>query len=271
MKEWTEKTGERKRAGQKAFRRTVESIVENYVKGTPNGIRVDAGSGLVWTPSHFTWMDTNYPACTPRCGYPVDIQAMWIAALRFAGGKWTELADRAAASVMRLYAGADGFADCLDAWNGEPAEQATPDFSVRPNQLHLVTLGAVSDRDAARSIVSACERLLVPGGIRSLAAGDGKYRGTYAGDEDTSRKPAYHNGTVWAWPMPLFAEAAVECGMLTKAQAGSLLAGVVENINTECLCHVSEIADGDAPHAQKGCRAQAWSASEFLRIALKLA
>jgi glycogen debranching enzyme len=49
-----------------------------------------------------------------------------------------------------------------------------------------------------------------------------------------------------------------------------LLAGVVENLNTGCLCHISEIADGDAPHTQKGCRAQAWSASEFLRVLLAL-
>ena len=266
VKEWTAKIGGRKRAAQSLFRKTVESIVENYVKGTPNGIRVDPDSGLVWAPSHFTWMDTNYPACTPRCGYPADIQAMWIAALRFAGGEWNALADRAAESVMRLFAGENGFADCLDAWNGEPADQAVPDFSVRPNQLHLVTLDAVTDMDMARRIVDSCERLLIPGGIRSLAAEDAKYRGRYSGDEDTSRKPAYHNGTVWAWPMPLFAEAAVKCGRLTSCQAGSLLAGVVENINTECLCHVSEIADGDAPHAQKGCRAQAWSASEFLRV-----
>ena len=103
-----------------------------------------------------------------------------------------------------------------------------------------------------------------------LSAGDPKSRGTYAGDEDSCRKPAYHNGTVWAWPMPLYPEAAAKCGLLTKAQAGSLLAGAVENLNTECLCHISEIADGDAPHAQKGCRAQAWSASEFLRVMLAL-
>ena len=70
--------------------------------------------------------------------------------------------------------------------------------------------------------------------------------------------------------MPLYVEAAVKCGRLMPSQAGSLLAGVVENINTECLCHVSEIADGDAPHAQKGCRAQAWSVSEFLRVLLLL-
>ena len=269
VKEWSAKVAGMRKcdASRRSFRRTVESILENYMRGTPNGIRVDQDSGLVWSPSHFTWMDTNYPACTPRCGYPVDVQAMWIAALRFAGGRWNAVADRAAESVMRLFAGPDGFADCLDAWNGEPASQAKPDFSVRPNQLLLLTLDAIPC-DAA--IVDSCERLLVPGGIRSLAAGDAKYRGVYAGDEDSSRKPAYHNGTAWAWPMPLYAEAAVKCGRLTAGQAASLLAGAVDNLNTECLCQISEIADGDSPHAQRGCRAQAWSASELLRVLLLL-
>ena len=270
VKEWSAKVGGKRRAAQKMFRKTVESIIGNYVKGTPNGIHVDHGSGLVWAPSHFTWMDTNYPACTPRCGYPVDIQAMWIAALRFVGGEWNALADRASESVRRLFAGDGGFADCLDAWNGESAERAAPDFSVRPNQLHLVTLDVVTETGLARSIVDSCEKLLVPGGIRSLAADDPKYKGRYTGDEDTSRKPAYHNGTVWAWPMPLFAEAAVKCGRLTPECAKSLLSGVVENLNTQCLCHISEIADGDAPHSQKGCRAQAWSVPEFLRVLKKI-
>jgi glycogen debranching enzyme len=193
---------------------------------------------------------------------------MWISALRFVGGEWFSLAEKATKSVIRYFAGKNGFADCLDAWNGESAEYATADFSVRPNQLHLVTLDVVTDISMAQKIVDSCECLLVPGGIRSLSAKDSKYHGRYSGDEDTSRKPAYHNGTVWAWPMPLYAEAAVKCGRLTKLQAGSLLTGVLENINTECLCHVSEIADGDAPHAQKGCRAQAWSVSEFLRVLL---
>ena len=54
----------------------LEEIAKGYLKGTANGIRVDAGSGLVWSPSHFTWMDTNYPASTPRQGYPVEIQVL---------------------------------------------------------------------------------------------------------------------------------------------------------------------------------------------------
>jgi glycogen debranching enzyme len=50
-----------------------QSIAEATSPRTPNGIRVDAaGPGL--SPSHFTWMDTNHPAGTPRAGYPVEIQ-----------------------------------------------------------------------------------------------------------------------------------------------------------------------------------------------------
>ena len=58
------------------------SIATNYAKGTPNGIRMDTDSALIWSPSHFTWMDTNHPAGTPREGYPVEIQVLWIRLLR---------------------------------------------------------------------------------------------------------------------------------------------------------------------------------------------
>ena len=248
----------------------LESIVSHYVSGTPNGIRMDGQSGLVWSPSHFTWMDTNYPACTPRIGYPVEIQALWIAVLRFLGGKWSDLADRAAKSLAELFANGNGLADCLDAPNREPAAKARRDDAIRPNQLFALSLDAVADKDLARRILDATARLVVPGGIRSLDAAHPLYKGIYAGDEDTSRKPAYHNGTVWAWPFPMFAEGAVRNGLLTRQQALSLLASSVGNINSGCVCHVSEIADGDAPHIQKGCRAQAWSASELLRVWLAL-
>ena len=269
--------------GGRTLADVVESIAANYVKGTPNGIHVDHDSGLVWSPPHFTWMDTNYPACTPRVGYPVEIQALWIAALRFLGGKWKSFAERAEESLATYFANGNGLADCLDAPNGERAAQAARDDAIRPNQLFVVSLlggegGKVKGEGCAgewtsglgQQIVRACERLLVPGGVRSLANGHPLYRGVYAGDEDTARKPAYHNGTVWAWPFPLYAEAAVAAGTLTREQALSLLASSVENLNAGCVCQLSEIADGDAPHAQKGCRAQAWSASELLRVWLAL-
>ena len=249
------------------------SIVEHYITGTPNGIHMDADSALVWSPSHFTWMDTNYPACTPRIGYPVEIQALWISALTYVGRGL--LAERARASLEQYFKVAPGtpgfpnggYRDCLAAPNGERAADAYPEDTVRPNQLFLITLGILDDR----SILDATEELLVPGGIRSLNSEHNLYCGSYTGDEDTRRKPAYHNGTVWGWPFALYAEALASTGSAGTDAALSLLASAVENLNRGSIAHMSEIADADAPHAQKGCCAQAWSVSEVLRVWKKLA
>ena len=255
-----------------ALKRTARRIAEHYYNGTPNGIHVDKASGLVWSPSHFTWMDTNYPACTPRIGYPVEIQALWVSALKYIGME--KLAAKALASIVKYFkvpqdcphSPSTGYYDCLAAPNGEPAAVAIPEDTVRPNQLFLLTLGILKDE----SILDATEELLVPGGIRSLNAGHPLYKGVYEGDEDTQRKPAYHNGTVWAWPFPQYAEAMAASGKCTNEEARQFLASAVESLNSGCIGHVSEIADGDAPHTQKGCTAQAWSVSELLRVWLAL-
>ncbi len=247
------------------LRPTCESIIDHYIGGTPNGIHMDQASGLIWSPSHFTWMDTNYPACTPRIGYPVEVEALWILALEFLGRK--TLAELARANFERLFKWpGHGYRDCLAAPNGEPAAQATPEDTIRPNQLLLISIGISKDP----SIVQACEELLIPGSIRTLNAGHPLYRAAYTGDEDTSRKPAYHNGTAWGWPFPMFAEAMYKTGLATKEMARQILASAVENLNTGCLCHMSEIADADAPHTQKGSCAQAWTESEVLRVWLLL-
>jgi glycogen debranching enzyme len=38
-----------------------------------------------------------------------------------------------------------------------------------------------------------------------------------------------------------------------------------QHMHEACLGQVSEIFDGDAPHAPRGCVAQAWSVAELLR------
>jgi glycogen debranching enzyme len=37
-------------------------------------------------------------------------------------------------------------------------------------------------------------------------------------------------------------------------------------MNEGCVGHLPEILDGDAPHSQRGCDAQAWSVTEALRV-----
>ena len=182
-----------------------------------------------------------------------------------------------------------GLADCLRAAPGVPAARAVREDALRPNQLQAVALDGVlpPDSPVAAEIVEACSCLVTPGAARSLDdrrtvcafpvyAADGRplndphrpYSGRYTGDEDTSRKPAYHNGTAWAHCFPVFAEAfaLVHGTESARLAALSLLGSVAEPFNSGCLCQLPEISDGDAPHAQKGCRAQAWAVSETLRV-----
>ncbi len=281
--------------GGRTIRQILFSIAHAYRTGTPNGIRMDPESGLIFSPAHFTWMDTDNPAGSPRQGYPIEIQALWFAALSFlaridpAGdkGDWEREAFRVQSSILEHYVLKEEnyLADCLHAGSGTPARQAEPDDALRPNQLLGVTLGAVSDRRVCRKILASCEELLVPGAIRSLADRrvrrplfidhHGKtinhphfpYQGKYAGDEDTNRKPAYHNGTAWTWQFPSYCEAwAKTYGKKSKKTALAWLASSAGLVTRGCIGHVPEILDGDFPHKQRGCDAQAWGASEIVRV-----
>ena len=278
--------------GGRTLRQVLRSIGENYMRGTPNGIAMDAESGLIFSPMHFTWMDTNHPAGTPRQGYPIEIQALWHAALSLLSRvdpdpRWVELAGRVRASIVRLYAhpGRPYLSDCLHAERWQKAADARADDALRPNQLLAISLGAVTDRALGESILAACQELLVPGAIRSLAdrpvatpmpvAHNGNllndpyrpYWGHYRGDEDTRRKPAYHNGTAWTWIFPAYCEAMVLVyGPSARDRARAILSSATDLFNRGCIGHVPEIVDGNAPHEQRGCGAQAWGATELLRV-----
>ena len=50
------------------------------------------------------------------------------------------------------------------------------------------------------------------------------------------------------------------------AAAQSYLGSVTGVLNQGCLGQISELLDGDAPHTQRGCDAQAWGVTEALRV-----
>jgi predicted glycogen debranching enzyme len=289
------------RVGSRSLRNILRDMARAMIAGTPNGIRVDPDSGLLFSPAHFTWMDTNHPAGTPREGYPVEIQALWWAALRFLSRideepdrqqPWRDLAGRVRDSIADLYSAATdvGFSDCLHGPPGTPARRAAADDALRPNQLFAVTLGAVTEPALQKRILTACTGLLVPGAIRSLAdrpvrhrleiRRDGRllidpnhpYQGRYSGDEDTQRKPAYHNGTAWTWVFPAFCEAWARVFPGSGARTAlAYLGSGIRLLGSGCIGHLPEILDGDAPHMPKGCDAQAWASSEYYRVWKKLA
>ena len=286
------------RKGGTTIGEVLREMAANHLRGAPNGVRVDLASGLVWSPSHFTWMDTNHPACTPREGYPIEIQTLWICLLRQLGRmsereerkRWEELAVQAQASLEKLFWMEDkGYlADLLLAKRAQTAAQATRDTALRSNLLLPVSLGLLKGEPARRCVTAALRYLLVPGAVRSLAplpvtpplpirGRDGRlvnnpdepYWGRYEGDEDTRRKAAYHNGTAWTWTLPIFCEAlarAWEFSAEAVAAAQAYLGSTDRLLAEGCLGQLPEILDGDAPHQQRGCDAQAWSVTETLRV-----
>jgi predicted glycogen debranching enzyme len=264
------------------FYPVLNDIIDWHVKGTRYNIHVDS-DGLLESGEpgvQLTWMDAKVGdwVVTPRHGKPVEIQALWYNALRimeefatqFGDNRSTyfaEMARRAKENFNRLFWNED--TQCLcDVVNRE-----TRDTSIRPNQLLAISLPySMITTDRAQKIMKVVEReLLTPRGLRTLSPRDPNYRGRYEGD-GRSRDSVYHQGTVWPWLMgPYFSAYEKAFGSKAVRRAGSeWLANFEAHLNEACLGQVSEIFDGDAPHAPRGCAAQAWSVSEVLRAAVEV-
>jgi predicted glycogen debranching enzyme len=257
----------------------LRDIVEWHRRGTRYGIHVDE-DGLLAAGvegAQLTWMDAKVGdrVITPRHGKPVEIQALWYNALRtmeelarefgFVAdeGKYAGMASRALDSFNVQFWNEE--AGCLyDVVSGDAR-----DASLRPNQILAVSLHhSMLSAERARRVVETVEReLLTPYGLRSLAPTDPQYSGRYGGGP-AERDAVYHQGAVWAWLVGPFVTAFLKVHGRTPETVGrarNMLAPLVAHLKEACLGHVSEIFEGDAPHAPRGAVAQAWSVAELLR------
>ena len=252
----------------------LEAILDHHVAGTWFGIRMDPADGLLAAgegETQLTWMDAKpgEQAITPRHGKAVEVNALWVNALRaMAGfsrltgadpGRWQALADRAAAGFQRFWNLELGC--CFDVLDGPSGR---PDDRVRPNQLLALSLPEplLSPVQAAGVLALCGRRLLTRHGLRTLDPADPDYRGHYGGDPQR-RDGAYHQGTVWAWWLGPFARAHFRLHG-EAALALSFLEPMADHLGAAGLGSLSEIFDGDAPHAPRGCIAQAWSVAQVL-------
>jgi glycogen debranching enzyme len=271
-------------AERQALLEAVEAILAGYAAGTRHGIHADddglLAAGEPGDPgSQLTWMDARADGrpVTPRCGKPVEVQALWIHALAVgaaAAPRWLPLCELARASFeARFWNEAAG---CLFDVVDVDHRRGVVDAAVRPNQILAVGgLPAVLlPPERARRVVDAVEaRLWTPLGLRSLAPGEPGYRQRYEGDP-RARDAAYHQGTAWPWLLGPFVEAWVRVrggGEEAKSQARErFLAPLMAQLGAYGLGHLPEIADGDPPHAPRGCPFQAWSMGELLRLDLEV-
>lgn len=253
------------------------AVIDGYTRGTRHGIRVDT-DGLVAAGEpgvQLTWMDAKIGdhVVTPRIGKPVEIQSLWLAALDRARHDWPELegpfARGRASFEARFWCAARGHLfDVVDA-DHVPGRD---DPSLRPNQLLAVggPRGCWVSPERAAAVIAVVEReLMTPLGPRSLGPREPGYRARYEGGV-WSRDTAYHQGTVWPWLVGPFVEAWLRVhgeSPNTKREARArFVEPILAHLDEAGVGHVSEIADGDAPHTPRGCPFQAWSVGELLRL-----
>jgi predicted glycogen debranching enzyme len=259
----------------------VAAVLSGLTRGTRYGIRVD-GDGLLLAGEpgvQLTWMDAKVGdlVVTPRSGKSVEIQALWLNALRIgadlgvSGAKqWARSYDKGLSSFRSRFWNAAGsfLYDVVDV-DLEPGQL---DESVRPNQIFAVgglPFELLPAAQAQAVVDRVQSELYTPLGLRTLSPRDPRYRGRYGGGV-LERDTAYHMGTAWPWLLGPFVEAWLRSNGSSAARRKEALERFVLPWQAERqragLGHVSEIVDGDFPHAARGAPFQAWSLGELLRV-----
>jgi predicted glycogen debranching enzyme len=283
VRSWLEAGGNAHWA-ESVFLPHAREIIAWHIRGTHHGIHVDVNDGLLVagnSGTQLTWMDAKVgdQVMTPRHGKPVEINALWIAALRFYAQLARQVGDRETAGSAEAMAERAAKSFRAAFWNAERGclydvlQDEGPDARVRPNQVFAVSLpGSPLTLEQQQSVMRVVEaELLTPVGLRTLAPGEVGYRGRYDGGP-FERDSAYHQGTVWPWLLGPFITAYLNAFGRTKetlSRARGLIQTFEHHIVSEgCLGQIAEVFDGDAPHRPGGCIAQAWSVAEPLRILL---
>lgn len=256
----------------------LEQIISGYQNGTDFHIKMDsdglimAGAGL----EQLTWMDVRVGDFlpTPRHGKPVEINAYWYSALTVMYELTHDTAYQELASKVK-----DSFLEKF--WNEE--EQCLKDVlsggkdenQIRCNQIWALTMPftMLPAEKEALVIRKVKDELYTTVGLRTLVKSDPDFHKIYIGPME-ERDRAYHQGTVWAFPLGAYYRACIryagKCEDVSqkermKNELASGLDALGAWLKEGCVSQIAEIYDGDTPTVSRGCYAQAWSVAELLR------
>lgn len=255
----------------------MKEIVGWYRKGTAYGIHMDsdglllAGEGT----DQVTWMDVRIGEIlpTPRHGKPVEINAYWYNALRVMdefGKQLGEEGDYAALAEITKKSFREKFWNpskgCLrDVISGTAADE-----QIRCNQIWAVSMPfTMLDKEQEKQVVDTVfEKLYTPYGLRTLEKADLEFHGSYGG-EQKERDLAYHQGTVWVFPLGAYYLAYLKIHDYSSQAAIKVkdqMEVLRDALREGCIGQLPEIYDGENPSFSRGCFAQAWSVGEILRV-----
>ncbi len=185
-------------------------IVHAYRTGTHHAIGMDT-DGLIFAGKgmdQVTWMDVCVDGIlpTPRHGKPVEINAYWYNALRILqelaltlgedGTAYGRLAEQVKTSFTDLFWMEEkGY--LKDVVSGTGADE-----QLRCNQIWAVTMPftMLPPAQEQRVVESVRRHLYTPFGLRTLSPEDPEFHPFYGGSQ-RERDMAYHQGTVWPYPL----------------------------------------------------------------------
>lgn len=258
----------------------VRRIVQAFQKGTRHGIRMDEDGLLCAADPEvaLTWMDGRDFAhggkpVTPRAGKPVEVEALWVNTLAILAEleKRCGDPDEAKRRAKEAKRAQKSFEETF--WNEETGtlfdgiEGERRDDALRPNQVIALSLPfPLLPKAKAARVLEAVEReLYTPVGLRTLAPGHPAYRPRYEGDP-FARELAYHQGTVWPWLLGPYLTALVRVhGAAGRKRGLAAIEALRPRLAEAGVGSLSEVFDGDVPHAPRGCIARASSVAEVLR------
>lgn len=261
------------------YGRAMRTILDSYRRGIGDNIAMRE-DGLI-RASHpqyaMTWMDAvvdGHPV-TGREGCQVEVNALWYNAVCYTlslaerygdeafAARWRDLPARIREAFMAAFW--DENRSYLADYMTDGGERNT---DIRPNQVIACSLAyKIPDEAQQLAILSTVKQhLLTPRGLRTLSPRNPKYKGRYEGNP-AERDRAYHQGTVWVWPLEHYVRAWFDLrGEAFLPEAEHLLAGFEEDLDSYGIGSLPEIYDGDPPHTQRGAISQAWSVGAVLRI-----
>ena len=256
-----------------------KSVIYAFKNGTIYNIHMRE-NGLIYAAAPgtaLTWMDAvvNGVPVTQRAGYTVEINALWYNAICFTLEMAKEVKDKKFISefghMPELIK--KSFLEMFwDEKAGYLADYVNDDEGrntfVRPNMIIAVSLPySMLDKEQMKKVLDVADKdLVTPRGLRTLSPRNKLYKGLYKGNQE-ERDSAYHQGTVWPWLLGPFCEGWLKVyGQQGVAKVKKLIYGLEEVMSEAGISTLSEIHDGDPPHAPGGAVSQAWSVGEVLRI-----
>jgi len=265
--------------GWERYGDAAKSVLNAYKNGTAFNIHMRE-NGLIYAGApgkSLTWMDAVVygDPVTPRKGYDVEINALWYNAICFSlemakesGDKkfikeFEKLPELIKNSFIELFWD-EQHVYLADYVNDEEGRNTF----VRPNMVIAVSMPySMLTKEQMKKVLDVADKELVTiRGLRTLSPGNKSYKGTYKGNQE-ERDRAYHQGTVWPWLYGPFCEGWLRVyGQQGVQKVKKLIYGLEAVMSEHGVSTLSEIHDGDPPHAPGGAISQAWSVGEVLRI-----